>query len=65
MEEQQEFFGKVTHVLGRTGGSGLLTQVKMELMHNKRTIQRAIKGPVVVGDIIEVLECEREHRKTR
>ncbi|ADM12272.1 40S ribosomal protein S28 [Encephalitozoon intestinalis ATCC 50506] len=65
MEDQQEFFGKVTQVLGRTGGSGLLTQVKMELIHNKRMIQRAIKGPISEGDFVEILECEREHRRTR
>ncbi|KAH9412009.1 ribosomal protein S28 [Ordospora pajunii] len=59
------YFGKVVQVLGRTGGSGMLTQVKIELLHNKRTIQRAVKGSVFDGDIVEILECEREHRRTR
>lgn len=65
MDEQEVYYGKVIQVLERTGGSGALTRVKMELLHNKRTIHRAVKGAIFDGDVVEMLECEREHRKTR
>jgi small subunit ribosomal protein S28e len=67
MEEgaTQEYFGKVVQIYGRSGGTGELTHVRLELLHNSRTIQRALKGTIFVGDIVTLLECEREHRRGR
>ncbi|EQB60381.1 30s ribosomal protein s28e [Vairimorpha apis BRL 01] len=62
---QQQFYGKVTKVSERAGSAGALTLVKLELLDTGRSINRFVKGPIVVGDTVAILECEREHRKLR
>lgn len=64
--EDVKHFAKVVQVMERTGGTGSLSMAKLELLQDKRrVIRRAIKGPVFVGDVLELLECEREHRRAR
>lgn len=70
-QDEQATLGTVIKVVGRTGSRGNVTQVRVKLIAEDgsrdagRTIVRNVKGPCREGDILALMETEREARRLR